>query len=87
MDYLAAWTPEVLPPQTPLPSLSANCCKAHRIKRRVRNVRRLQLVFFLLFYEDQNLDMPCHASEPMSKPVQPQVFEFTLFCVSTQQVE
>jgi len=32
----------------------------------------LQLVFFLLFYEDQNLDMPCHASEPMSKPVQPQ---------------
>jgi len=36
----------------------------------------LQLVFFLLFYEDQNLDMPCHASEPMSKPVQPQALYF-----------
>jgi hypothetical protein len=36
----------------------------------------LQLVFFLLFYEDQNLDMPCHASEPMSKPVQPQASYF-----------
>ncbi len=68
MFYLAAWT--VLQP--PLPSLSANCCKARWIKQRVRNVRRLQLVFFLLFYEDQNLDMPCDASEPMSKPVQPQ---------------
>jgi hypothetical protein len=67
MFYLAAWT--VLRP--PLPSLSANCCKAHRIKRRVRNVRRLQLVFFPKINEDQNLDMPCHASEPMSKPVQP----------------
>lgn len=42
----------------------------------MRNVRRLQLVFFLLFYEDQNLDMPCHASEPMSKPVQPQALYF-----------
>ena len=51
MDYLAAWTPEVLPPQTPLPSLSANCCKARWIKQRVRNVRRLQLVFFLRINE------------------------------------
>ena len=51
MDYLAAWTPEVLPPQAPLPSLSANCCKARWIKQRVRNVRRLQLVFFLRIYE------------------------------------
>ena len=42
MDYLAAWT--VLRP--PLPSLSANCCKARRFKLRVRNVRRLQLLFF-----------------------------------------
>jgi hypothetical protein len=42
----------------------------------VRNVRRLQLVFFPKINEDQNLDMPCHASEPMSKPVQPQSLLF-----------
>ena len=41
------------------------------IKRRVRNVRRLQLVFLNLFYEPIQLDMPCAASEPTSKPVQP----------------
>ena len=35
--------------QPPSPSLLANCCEAHRIKRRVRNVRRLQLVFFCGF--------------------------------------
>ena len=42
------------------------------IKRRVRNVRRLQLVCLNLIYEHIQLDMPCHASEPTSKPVQPQ---------------
>ena len=42
------------------------------IKRRVRNVRRLQLVCLNLFYEHIQLDMPCRASEPTSKPVQPQ---------------
>ena len=42
------------------------------IKRRVRNVRRLQLVCLNLFYEHTQLDMPCRASEPTSKPVQPQ---------------
>jgi hypothetical protein len=56
---------------TPLPSLSACCCEAHAIKRRVRNVRRLQLVCLNLFYERIQLDMPCCASEPTSKPVQP----------------
>ena len=41
------------------------------IKPRVRNVRRLQLVFLNLFYELIHLDMPCCASELTSKPVQP----------------
>jgi hypothetical protein len=72
MNYLAAWT--VLRP--PLPSLSANCCKARGFKPRVRNVRRLQLVFFCGFTRWQNLDMPCAASEPMSKPMQPQDYTF-----------
>lgn len=35
----------------PLPSPLTGCCKAHRIKRRVRNVRRLQLLCFLRFNE------------------------------------
>jgi len=42
----------------------------------VRNVRRLQLVCLNLFYEHIQLDMPCHASEPVSKPVQPLNFIF-----------
>jgi hypothetical protein len=46
------------------------------IKRRVRNVRRLQLVCLNQFYEHIQLDMPCCVSEPASKPVQPQEFLF-----------
>ena len=46
MNYLAAWKPQVLTPVAPLPSLLANCCKASGFKPLVRNVRRLQLVFF-----------------------------------------
>ncbi len=42
------------------------------IKRRVRNVRRLQLVCLNQFYEHIQLDMPRCVSEPTSKPVQPQ---------------
>ena len=45
-------------------------------RRRVRNVRRLQLVFLNLIYERIQLDMPCCASEPTSKPVQPQGSDF-----------
>jgi hypothetical protein len=45
-------------------------------KQRVRNVRRLQLVCLNLFNEHIQLDMPCHASEPTSKPVQPQELVF-----------
>ena len=41
------------------------------IKRRVRNVRRLQLLCLNLFYERIQLDMPRCVSEPVSKPVQP----------------
>ena len=41
-------------------------------KRRVRNVRRLQLVCLNLFYERIQLDMHRYDSEPTSKPVQPQ---------------
>ena len=46
------------------------------IKRRVRNVRRLQLVCLNLFYERIQLDMPRCDSEPASKPVQPQATYF-----------
>ncbi len=46
------------------------------IKRRVRNVRRLQLVCLNLFYERIQLDMPHSDSEPTSKPVQPQADHF-----------
>ena len=46
------------------------------LKRRVRNVRRLQLVCLNLFYERIQLDMPRCDSEPTSKPVQPQVNHF-----------
>ncbi len=51
MNYLAAWKPQALTPVAPLPSLLANCCKARGFKPRVRNVRRLQLLFFLLINE------------------------------------
>jgi hypothetical protein len=36
----------------------------------------LQLVCLNLFYEHIQLDMPCRASEPTSKPVQPQELVF-----------
>ncbi|VWX55646.1 hypothetical protein VARIO8X_100177 [Burkholderiales bacterium 8X] len=46
------------------------------IKRRVRNVRRLQLVCLNLFYERIQLDMHRCDSEPTSKPMQPQAHDF-----------
>src|SRR6516225_10117559 len=46
------------------------------IKRRVRNVRRLQLLCLNQFNEHIQLDMPRCDSEPTSKPVQPQNFYF-----------
>jgi hypothetical protein len=46
------------------------------IKRRVRNVRRLQLLWLNLFNERIQLDMHRCDSEPVSKPMQPQVSDF-----------
>jgi hypothetical protein len=48
-------------------------------KQRVRNVRRLQLVFLNLIYERIQLDMHHSDSVPTSKPVQPQALDFRRF--------
>jgi hypothetical protein len=54
------------------------------IKRRVRNVRRLQLVCLNQFYERTQLDMPYSDSEPTSKPVQPQATHFRPHLVTSR---
>ena len=57
-------------------------------KQRVRNVRRLQLVFLNQFYERIQLDMHHSDSVPTSKPVQPQDAYFKPFAeIARGQVE
>ena len=75
-DYPAAWTVVPCDTTTLAQPIGLLLRGSRAIKRRVRNVRRLQLVFLNLFYERIQLDMPCCASVPTSKPVQPQVCHF-----------